>query len=158
MQRSTLGILAGGGAAGVGHVAAKIVGQKMFLSDPSSTVGATLARNPWIGALVGGGVAAGVLYATKKKDAAIVAALTGAAVAVPGVISKVIGASFNAEEQAKLGAGGLGVAVAERGMNGAPSVELFSAPPQLALSGSSNAPGSSSFDTSYAPVFGGQGF
>jgi hypothetical protein len=60
---------------------------------------------------------------------------------------------------AALNAQGLDVAVAERGMNDAPSVELFSAPPALQLSGASNTPnGSTSMSDGYAPVFGGQSF
>ena len=167
MQKSTVGILAGGGAAAAGAVAAKLVGQNLYASSVASNpaapsaIGQTLAAQPWIGALALGAVAAGILhFGLKKKEEAVAAAFSAAVVALPVAINSYVQsgtiAGLDPATQAALAKAGLGVAVAERGMNGAPTVELFQAPPALRLSGASNT--GSSMSDGYAPVFGGQSF
>jgi hypothetical protein len=168
MNRTTLGILAGGGSAAVGVAAGKAVGINLYAKSVAagtpSKVAHTIAKHPWIVGAVVGAASVGVLYFTKKKDAVLPAALSAGAAILPSVVSSFVeNAAFgNITDPAlvaALNAQGLGVAVAERGMNGAPSVELFSAPPALQLSGASNTPnGSTSMSDGYAPVFGGQSF
>lgn len=149
------------------------------------------AKNTWAGGVAGGVVAIGALYAMKKKEAILPAFLAHAAVVAPlfvldylakqsGKTQAEIDALPKPAAAAAAGAGAeapagadvpkkgavierspFGIAVAERSPFSAPRVEMFAAPPQLTLSGTSNTPyTSSSMQSQMAamPVFGGQGF
>lgn len=142
-----------------------------------------LYENSWAGGVAGGVISIGALYALKKKEAILPAFLAHAAVVAPlFIIDYLLKQSAKTGEQvAKLAAPAadasapadgaskaavierspFGIAVAERSPFSAPRVEMFAAPPQLTLSGTSNTPYTSSSmapQMAAMPVFGGQGF
>lgn len=170
--KNTVGILAGGGGAAVGVVAAKMLSKRSIDAAAKDKKDAPkwaayLAENPWAGGVAGGVISLGALYAAKKRDQILPAFLAHAAIVAPvfliSYLAKAdIPAQLPASAPAAAPAGseapkGLGVAVAMRGL-GRDTVTMYSAPPKLRLSGTSNAPSSSSLVPAAVPVFGGQGF
>lgn len=143
------------------------------------------SENLWAGGVAGGVVSIGALYAMKKKEAILPAFLAHAAVVAPLFVldymskqtsktNKAIdelaapaaqttgtAPADGAAKAAMVERSPFGIAVAERSPFSAPRVEMFAAPPQLTLSGTSNTPYTSSSmapQMAAMPVFGGQGF
>lgn len=173
LSKNTVGILAGGGGAAVGVVAAKMLSKKSIekaVADKKEPAkwATYLAENPWAGGVAGGVISLGALYALKKRDQILPAFLAHAAVVAPVFLISYLAkadmpaldkasATVASADAAAAGGKGMGIAIASRGM-GRDSVTMYSAPPKLRLSGTSNAPGSSNLMPAAVPVFGGQGF
>ncbi len=94
LSKNTLGILSGGGGAIAGAVVAKMYADKALVdaakgktdlqaAAKSVPVAKFLLENRWAGAVAGGVVAIGALYAAKKRDAILPAFLAHAAIAGP---------------------------------------------------------------------------
>lgn len=172
LSKNTVGILAGGGSAAVGVVAAKMLSKKSIEKAATDKKEAPkwatyLAENPWAGGVAGGVISLGALYALKKRDQILPAFLAHAAVVAPVFLISYLAkadmpaltapAAAPAADAGNGGGKGMGVAIAMRGL-GRDSVTMYSAPPKLRLSGTSNAPSSSNLMPAAVPVFGGQGF
>ena len=172
LSKNTVGILAGGGGAAVGVVAAKMLSAKSIDAAAKDKKDAPkwatyLAENPWAGGVAGGVISLGALYALKKRDQILPAFLSHAAIVAPVFLisylakadmpKELAAGTTAAAAPAAAAPGGMGIAVASRGM-GRDTVTMYSAPPKLRLSGTSNAPSSSNLVPAAVPVFGGQGF
>ena len=176
LSKNILGILSGGGGAIAGAVVAKMYADKALVDAVKAKkdlqkdvpVAKFLVENRWAGAVGGGLIAIGALYAAKKREAILPAFIAHAAIAGPLFVLDYIAKQDVKTQKALLEAAPsatapaadsgaaagenkpaegavierspFGIAVAERSPFSAPRVEMFAAPPKLMLSGTSNTP------------------
>lgn len=157
------GVVAGGAGAAAAQLAGPWLASKSLAKDPTSKVAAFVLMNPWASGLGVAAAVGGALWATKRKEAAIAALVSGALVSAPSAVGAILAKmqSPAALPPAASPTNGFGVAVAEpRGMGAAPRIELFSAAPEsIQLLAAPNAPESMGVQPALNPaVFGGSSF